>query len=620
MTFYEAALRVLEEAGTPLLSADITRLAIEKGLLSHIGKNPDITMLSRLAAMAKRSRDRRVQVTVKDTFALIDWMLPEDPEALAQTGVFEPNPEEALPPYRPEERHPEAHAEYLRAIGRQGDRKRSREDERKRKFPPLAEVAFEALEEANTALVLAELLARLKQREGVADDFGTHALIDGLASANQRRVDEGRKPQFAAVRTENNELQISMEPQAEGGPAPIEVQQAFCAACNLPFENGRVKLKSELRARREDREAREPREPRGEIAPTLLSEDDAAAIANARHAGKDARKAMARVLRKRLSELEFHVFEKSCVRMLHGLHFRELKVSRRSKEGPLLSARRREGSLEIRYAVRLIKSAQVDRKHVQELRRELTQTGANIGLILSPGDARGDARAECTNGPLVMLWAGDSLADKFFEAKVGVSVQTIEIYDIDEAFFAQAKIDAEESLKRREERHKEREQRSPQATPPMPVETEGAAAPQDVAAQGEAEAPTPSTEMPAAIAAEGAEGADEEDDGEEGDEGEEGAAAAPGEPGEAGEGKRRRRRRRRRRRGASPKVEGAPGADGAAAPVSADGSAPIVQGTPIEGTSEGTPAVEAAPAPVASEPAAPAEPAPAAPSEPTEKS
>ena len=62
-----------------------------------------------------------------------------------------------------------------------------------------------------------------------------------------------------------------------------------------------------------------------------------------------------------------------------------------------------------------------------------------------------------------MMWAGDALADKFFEAKVGVSVTTIELYDIDEAFFAQAKIDADESTKRREERQKERDQRSPSA-------------------------------------------------------------------------------------------------------------------------------------------------------------
>ncbi|HYK64725.1 MAG TPA: winged helix-turn-helix domain-containing protein, partial [Patescibacteria group bacterium] len=108
MTFYEAALRVLESAGRPLHVQEITEQSIAQSLLSHVGKAPDATMLSRLAAMARRTRDRRVIVTAKDTFALAEWAIPEDPEALAQTGLPEPNPEESLAPLRPLERHPEA--------------------------------------------------------------------------------------------------------------------------------------------------------------------------------------------------------------------------------------------------------------------------------------------------------------------------------------------------------------------------------------------------------------------------------------------------------------------------------------------------------------------------------
>ncbi|HEX9507029.1 MAG TPA: winged helix-turn-helix domain-containing protein, partial [Myxococcales bacterium] len=62
MTFYEAALRVLEGAGHPLHVHEITELSIAQNLLSHVGKTPDQTMLSRLAAMARRTRDRRVIV------------------------------------------------------------------------------------------------------------------------------------------------------------------------------------------------------------------------------------------------------------------------------------------------------------------------------------------------------------------------------------------------------------------------------------------------------------------------------------------------------------------------------------------------------------------------------
>jgi hypothetical protein len=124
--------------------------------------------------------------------------------------------------------------------------------------------------------------------------------------------------------------------------------------------------------------------------------------------------------------------------MLHGLGFRELKVARRSKEGPLFTARKREGSLELRYAVRVLKGNQpVERRQIQDTRRELQQSGANLGLVLTAGEARSDAKSECTSGALVLLWAGEGLSDKFFEAQVGVTITTVELYDIDEAFFAQ---------------------------------------------------------------------------------------------------------------------------------------------------------------------------------------
>src|SRR3954470_10931077 len=114
MTFYEAALRILESEGRPLHFSEITEKSIAQNLLSHIGKTPEQTMLSRLAAMARRTRERRVIVTAKDTFALAEWAIPEDPAALAVTGLPEVNPEESLVPLRPVERHPESRMENAR--------------------------------------------------------------------------------------------------------------------------------------------------------------------------------------------------------------------------------------------------------------------------------------------------------------------------------------------------------------------------------------------------------------------------------------------------------------------------------------------------------------------------
>ena len=150
----------------------------------------------------------------------------------------------------------------------------------------------------------------------------------------------------------------------------------------------------------------------------------------------------------------------------------KLKLARRSKEGPTLTGRRKDGSLELRFAVRVLKGAQpIERRQVQELRRDLSRHGAHVGLVLSAGEARSDARTEAlASGGLVMLWCEDALAEKFFEAQVGVAVTTVELYAIDEDFFEQARLDAEESQRRREERHREKALRGGTAEPEAPFE------------------------------------------------------------------------------------------------------------------------------------------------------
>src|SRR6185295_17148086 len=212
MTFYEAALRVLEEAKRPLTHNEITKLSLEKGLLSHIGKTPEITMLSRLAAMAKRPRDRKVMITAKDTFALSDWMLPEDAAALQATGVAEPNPEEGMPPYRPTERHPEPRGDYVRAIGRQAERERKRRDDdtRRKRYPPVSEVAFEILTEAGAGLAPGELLERARKKELASDELSIEQLLNALLEDNQRRIDSGRRPQFTYFGVEGQPPELKL--------------------------------------------------------------------------------------------------------------------------------------------------------------------------------------------------------------------------------------------------------------------------------------------------------------------------------------------------------------------------------------------------------------------------
>ncbi len=73
MTFTEAAAEILRIAGKPLHFKDITQMAIEKNLLSHVGKTPDVTMGARLSLQIKKEPDGTIIRVKPGVFALREW-------------------------------------------------------------------------------------------------------------------------------------------------------------------------------------------------------------------------------------------------------------------------------------------------------------------------------------------------------------------------------------------------------------------------------------------------------------------------------------------------------------------------------------------------------------------
>jgi hypothetical protein len=600
MTFYEAALRVLEAAGRPMHVQEITEQSIAQNLLSHVGKTPDQTMLSRLAAMARRTRDRRVIVTAKDTFALVDWALPENLEALEQTGVPPVNEEDGMPPLRPTERHPEPRLESVRAGGRGAERKRHRADDeelsgvRQRRFPPLAETVFDVLSDAAQPLRVDEVMQRLRSQALAAGDLNPDQLLRALAEDNQRRLDAGRRAQFF-LSPERDAL--GLEPfEGSGAVVSGDVQRPFADKLGLTIEGGRVVF------------------ARAAPGPDEIAD----AVSTVRAAAKDARRAVARALRRKLLELDFGTFERAVVRCLKALGFHEIRVVKRSREGPLLTARRRDGSAELRYTVRLLKGqTPVDRRAVQELRRDSGRYGAQLTLLASAADLRGEARSEAqgTGGLPVVLWCGEALADRFLDAKTAVSTTQIELFEINDHFFSKAQLEAEEAQHRREERTRERHRPEHAAASDVSGATEeiseAATSPQNGAPEQEQEQEQDTTtvsagdtasELAASSGATERASADQsteiEDEGDSDDsefeEPEETVAAASepaqgtAEPSRPASGPRRRRRRRRGRRG-----RGRPQTAVAAAP--GDLAQPAQPTPPTEANDEG-----ASPPPVGS--------------------
>jgi hypothetical protein len=94
MTFTEAAVEVLRSVGKPLHYKKITEIAIERNLLSHVGKTPETTMSSRLATMVKKDRGDAPILKVKPgVFALREF--PEDAVEGAEAAAPESDAHEA---------------------------------------------------------------------------------------------------------------------------------------------------------------------------------------------------------------------------------------------------------------------------------------------------------------------------------------------------------------------------------------------------------------------------------------------------------------------------------------------------------------------------------------------
>lgn len=88
MTFYEAAVEVLRVAGRPLHYKKITEIAIKRGLLSHIGKTPEVTMGSRLNQVVRKAdSDSAVLRMRPGVFSLRAWSEGEEkaPSRVAET-------------------------------------------------------------------------------------------------------------------------------------------------------------------------------------------------------------------------------------------------------------------------------------------------------------------------------------------------------------------------------------------------------------------------------------------------------------------------------------------------------------------------------------------------------
>jgi len=429
MTFFEAALHILEKEGKPLTFKFITEKAVADKLLSHVGKDPEATMYYRLAAMAKRKGDRKIVATEPGTFGLLDWGILEDPKALDINPL--PQPDESEVPLRPRERHPIPRGENVRIAGRGERHKRHEDRDRKKKLQTLPELAFDILAQHGSPMPAVDLAGALRETEKVAEDLGAEALLQALRDDNRRREGQGRRPHFNIA--ENGDVTVERAGAPREG-IPVELEAALAQSLGMELEGGAKAG------------------PPPKAGPGLQR-----LLQQAREHGKN----IGRVLRRRMGDFEVGALELAGIALLEAHGYREVRATKRGKEGLVLTGRRRDGLLDVRYAARLIKgNREVSRADVADLRRDLVNHNAHVGMVIAAGEVSREARSEAlSGGALMLLWAGEALAEKLVEKKVGAHTITVELPDVDEGFWRRARDQGALDDTRREERRKEREER-----------------------------------------------------------------------------------------------------------------------------------------------------------------
>jgi len=387
LTFYEAGLLILEKAGHPLSYQEIAARAVKEGILSHVGQIPEQTMRERLVALAKRQSDRKVLVVGPGQFALTDWGLPEDQAALTDLeNATDGEPEG--PPLRTRERHPAVTKASGRSEGG-GARKR------KRRLPPLSTVAQDLLREAATPLQVEDLLDRARQRGLVSEDLGREMFLSALQEENRRRAKSGKRPVFLVGEGDV----VSYLAAAEPAEAPIAASEGAPSA---------------------PRRAGVPQVP-----PQAM----------------EMRRNAARTIRRLVNELAGPGVEQVATLLLERSGYREVRPYTPRGEGGdrqrMLTARRKLGLTEIRFAIRVMSAGEgeVKREDVARLRAELALANAHAGLVIGPVDASREARNESQllGQPLVTLLCADALAEEIVMRHLGVV--TYEATAVEEPFW-----------------------------------------------------------------------------------------------------------------------------------------------------------------------------------------
>ena len=481
MTFYEAAVEVLREAGRALHYKKITEQALKRELLTHTGKSPDVIMQARLKAELRKGPEQTLLREVRPgVFELkrggdldmaresVPLRVQQEPEEIEDEDlealddiVEEPEPKVALVGHgdtdeadengEGDEADENGDDEGERGGGKR--RRRGRRGGRNRERDRRDETDDAASEESPRDESPTEApLPRVAAAQ-------TKAAVTAAATPTSPPAPQPQRSEPAATRRgviegleEAGELARLLvqviEEEAKQGPS-VSQRQLASALSRRGF--GGASRLSPARIRAALEEANRRRAATGW--PPLFVETKPERWALAEASGQELaasygalqrwqaqhRALLTKTLAARLHRLDGDAIAAVLTLLLERLGYRDIRQHEPGdREHSTLSARQAQGLAQSRIAVRIASPTQrLSRSDVQNFRGSLHLYGADDAVVIAVAgvDETASHEAEVPNLATISLYDANDLAQHLIRAGIGVGSFRVDVSCIDETFF-----------------------------------------------------------------------------------------------------------------------------------------------------------------------------------------
>ncbi|MFO8070727.1 MAG: HTH domain-containing protein [Polyangia bacterium] len=452
MTFTEAALEILQGEGRPLHAKEIAARALERGLLSHVGKTPVQTMSARLSAAVAKGPDKQpFRRERPGVFALVEWGdsppgpreprpgdEPKKKEAARDEGKNESAPEERGQPsgeagkkkkkrsrakkkkdaggQPAQEPKPKSKKSGTESQGAAGQEKQSSKKKRgRKKSPPAGSSGDEDRRESNER-------GGEKQAQPKPKPKSKPKVAPGVEPAD--RVEEILREHTKSVPVEKLADQIGVA--GRGACALIE---ALLVADGIDRERSGIR----------------PRFVRHRAGWALAEREISTEIIQLENGVVDATRRLSRIAEKQMLRkirgLSLPTLVRLVVTFLRRTGFSAMRAVERGGDDSFhlsVQDRRRDGRFRTAVVVsRDAPDSPVGEADVTAVRGALHHYDSTSAMILTTGEISDAARreAEVPNLAPVALVDGESLARELVEAGVGVRARRVSLPTFDEEFF-----------------------------------------------------------------------------------------------------------------------------------------------------------------------------------------